>query len=181
MKKNKKYNLYDNYTTYLVLIGLSFMYLMVFALNVWAIKTFGLSGAIPLMLIFDIPSIAVIVLSYKPQAISRLLTRCTFDEEGIHCKSPRWGKLDIFWDEIRTYVVYGYSFSYASMTFLYFTSDATEYAPKKPGDATVIRKDRIAFQNRDSLWPVLTEYMPRDMKKRLDDAIRHTCNGHFKR
>ena len=81
MKKNKKYNLYDNYTTYLVLIGLSFMYLMVFALNVWAIKTFGLSGAIPLMLIFDIPSIAVIVLSYKPQAISRLLTRCTFDEE----------------------------------------------------------------------------------------------------
>lgn len=130
MKRNKKYNLYDDYTTYFVLIGLSFMYLMVFALNVWAIKTFGLSGAVPLMLVLDVPAIAVIVLSYQPQVISRLLTRCTFDEEGIHCKSPRWGKLDIFWDEIRTYGVYGYSFSYASMTFLYFTSDATEYAPK---------------------------------------------------
>lgn len=179
--KKKNYNLYDNYTTYFVLIGLSFGYLIAIVLNVWAIKTVGFSDAVPLMLVLDIPATVSIALAYKPQVFSRLLTRCTFDEQGIHCKSPRWGKFDILWDEVRTYGVYGYSFSYASMTFLYFTSDAGEYAPRKSGDAAVIRRDRIVFQNRDSLWPALTEYMPKDMIKRLDDAIRHTCNGHFKR
>lgn len=179
--KKKKYKFYDNYTTYFVLIGISFAYFMVFALNVWAIKAIGLSDAVPLMLILDIPTIVSIVMAYKPQIFSRLLTCCTFDEQGIHCKSPRWRKIDILWDEVRTYGIYGYSFSYASMTFLYFTSDADEYAPRKSGDAALIRRDRIVFQNRDSLWPPLTEYMPKDMIKRLDDAIRHTCNGHFKR
>lgn len=181
MKVEKKYSLYDNYTTYFVLIGLLFMYLMVFALNVFALTTFDASSAILLMLVLDIPTIFTIVLANKPQIISRLLTRCTFDEQGIHCKSPRWGRFVIYWDEIHTFGIYGYSFSYSSMTFLYFSSNATEYAPQKSGDATVLRRDRIVFQNRESLWAALTEHMPKDMIKRLEDAIRHERNGHFKR
>ena len=41
--------------------------------------------------------------------------------------------------------------------------------------------DRIIFQYRPSIWAALTEYMPRDMVKRLDDVIRNERGGHFQR
>ena len=37
------------------------------------------------------------------------------------------------------------------------------------------------FQYRPSIWAALTEYMPRDMVKRLDDVIRNERGGHFQR
>lgn len=42
-------------------------------------------------------------------------------------------------------------------------------------------RDRIIFQYRPSIWAALTEYMPRDMIKRLDDVIRNERGGHFRR
>ena len=103
------------------------------------------------------------------------------DVEGIHCRSPRWGRFTLWWDEIRTYGFYGYSFSYMSMPFLYFSLDPAEYAPQNGGEAARIGRDRIIFQYRPSIWAALTEYMPRDMVKRLDDVIRNERGGHFRR
>lgn len=76
---------------------------------------------------------------------------------------------------------YGYSFSYMSMPFLYFSLDPAEYAPQNGGEAARIGRDRIIFQYRPSIWAALTEYMPRDMVKRLDDVIRNERGGHFRR
>ena len=45
----------------------------------------------------------------------------------------------------------------------------------------LVKSDRIIFQYRPSIWAVLTEYMPRDMVKRLDDVIRNERGGHFRR
>lgn len=39
----------------------------------------------------------------------------------------------------------------------------------------------VTFQYRPSIWAALTEYMPRDMVKRLDDVIRNERGGHFRR
>lgn len=65
--------------------------------------------------------------------------------------------------------------------FLYFSLDPAEYAPQNGGEAARIGRDRIIFQYRPSIWAALTEYMPRDMIKRLDDVIRNERGGHFRR
>ena len=181
MRKQKWHKLYGNYITYLILVGLGLYYISLIALDIWIFHAPDLSFSIPCFLLLTCPAVLSIVLSYKPQGFSRLLTRCSFDAEGIHCRSPRWGRFTLRWDEIRTYGFYGYSFSYMSMPFLYFSLDPAEYAPQNGGEAARIGRDRIIFQYRPSIWAALTEYMPRDMIKRLDDVIRNERGGHFRR
>lgn len=149
--KRKRYKLYDNYTTYYILVGIALMYALLAALNIWIYKKCdAVSEKIALMLVLDIPGCIFLVLAYKPQVLSRFLMRCSFDAEGIHCRSPRWGCFTLRWDEIRTYGFGGNSFSYMSASFLYFSRNEVEYVPK-------------------------------DMIKRLDDVIRNERGGHFRR
>ncbi len=138
--KRKRYKLYNNYTTYFILLGLGFYYVLVIGLDIWAFcASDDVSSWIPFFLIITCPAVLTIVLAYKPQGFSRLLTRCSFDAEGIHCRSPRWGCFTLRWDEICTYGFYGYSFSYMSMPFLYFSLDPAEYAPQNGGEAAANR------------------------------------------
>ena len=104
MRDRKRYKLYDNYTTYYILVGIALMYALLAALNIWIYKKCdAVSEKIALMLVLDIPGCIFLVLAYKPQVLSRFLTRCSFDAEGIHCRSPRWGRFTLRWDELRTY------------------------------------------------------------------------------
>ena len=139
------------------------------------------SEKIALMLVLDVPGAAFFILANKPQAFSRFLTRCSFDAEGIHCRSPRWGRFTLRWDEIRTYGFGVNSFSYMSASFLYFSRNEEEYVPKNGMELLRIGRDRIIFQYRESIWAARSEYMPRDMVKRLDDVIRNERGGHFRR
>ena len=179
--KQKWHKLYGNYITYLILVGLGLYYISVIALDIWVFHAPDLSFSIPCFLILTCPAILSIGLSYKPQGFSRLLTRCSFDAEGIHCRSPRWGRFTLRWDEIRTYGFGGNSFSYKSIPVLYFSLNKAEYVPKNGMELLRIGRDRIIFQYRPSIWAALTEYMPRDMVKRLDDVIRNERGGHFQR
>lgn len=180
--KRKRYKLYDNYTTYYILVGIALMYALLAALNIWIYKKCNVvSEKIALMLVLDVPGAAFFILANKPQAFSRFLTRCSFDAEGIHCRSPRWGRFTLRWDEIRTYGFGVNSFSYMSASFLYFLRNEEEYVPKNGMELLRIGRDRIIFQYRPSIWAALTEYMPRDMVKRLDDVIRNERGGHFRR
>ena len=179
--KQKWHKLYGNYITYLILVGLGLYYISVIALDIWVFHAPDLSFSIPCFLMLTCPAILSIGLSYKPQGFSRLLTRCSFDAEGIHCRSPRWGRFTLRWDEIRTYGFGVNSFSYMSASFLYFSRNEVEYVPKNGMELLRIGRDRIIFQYRPSIWAALTEYMPRDMVKRLDDVIRNERGGHFQR
>ena len=180
--KWKRYKLYDNYTTYYILVGIALMYALLAALNIWIYRECDVvSEKIALMLVLDVPGAAFFILANKPQAFSRFLTRCSFDAEGIHCRSPRWGRFTLRWDEIRTYGFGVNSFSYMSASFLYFSRNEVEYVPKNGMELLRIGRDRIIFQYRPSIWAALTEYMPRDMVKRLDDVIRNERGGHFRR
>lgn len=179
--KRKRYKLYDNYTTYYILVGIALMYALLAALNIWIYRECNVvSEKIALMLVLDVPGAAFFILANKPQAFSRFLTRCSFDAEGIHCRSPRWGRFTLRWDEIRTYGFGVNSFSYMSASFLYFSRNE-EYVPKNGMELLRIGRDRIIFQYRPSIWAALTEYMPKDMVKRLDDVIRNERGGHFRR
>ena len=44
-----------------------------------------------------------------------------------------------------------------------------------------LRKDRLVLQFYPKIWDAVREYMPADMKKRLEDAVRHNYQGFFKR
>ena len=179
--KRKWHKLYGNYITYLILVGLGLYYISVIALDIWVFHAPDLSFSIPCFLMLTCPAVLTIVLAYKPQGFSRLLTRCSFDAEGIHCWSPRWGRFTLRWDEIRTYGFGVNSFSYMSASFLYFSRNEEEYVPKNGMELLRIGRDRIIFEYRPSIWAALTEYMPRDMIKRLDDVIRNERGGHFRR
>ena len=94
---------------------------------------------------------------------------------------PALGALYASVDEIHTYGFGGNSFSYKSIPVLYFSLNKAEYVPKNGMELLRIGRDRIIFQYRPSIWAALTEYMPRDMVKRLDDVIRNERGGHFRR
>ena len=180
--KRKWHKLYDNTATYYIFGIVMLIFGSLTALNIWIYRECNVvSEKIALMLVLDIPGCIFLILENKPQVFSRFLTRCSFDTEGIHCRSPRWGCFTLRWDEIRTYGFYGYSFSYMSMPFLYFSLDPEEYAPQNGGEAARIGRDRIIFEYRPSIWAALTEYVPKDMIKRLDDVIRNERGGHFRR
>lgn len=180
--KQKWHKLYDNYSTYYVSGAIALMYALIIALNIWIYRECDVvSEKIALMLVLDIPGCIFLILANKPQVFSRFLTRCSFDSEGIHCRSPRWGRFTLRWDEIRTYGFGVNSFSYMSASFLYFSRNEVEYVPKNGMELLRIGRDRIIFEYRPSIWAALTEYMPRDMVKRLDDVIRNERGGHFQR
>ena len=143
--KRKRYKLYDNYTTYYILVGIALMYALLAALNIWIYRECNVvSEKIALMLVLDVPGAAFFILANKPQAFSRFLTRCSFDAEGIHCRSPRWGRFTLRWDEIRTYGFGVNSFSYMSASFLYFSRNEVEYVPKNGMELLRPRPDHFS-------------------------------------
>ena len=145
--KQKWHKLYGNYSTYFILLGLGFYYVLVIGLDVWAFcASDDVSSWIPFFLIITCPAVLTIVLAYKPQGFSRLLTRCSFDAEGIHCRSPRWGRFTLRWDEIRTYGVYGYSFFlYVHAVFVLLAGPGGVCTPKwRRGGANRPRPDHFS-------------------------------------
>ena len=55
MRDRKRYKLYDNYTTYYILVGIALMYALLAALNIWIYKKCdAVSEKIALMLVLYI-------------------------------------------------------------------------------------------------------------------------------
>ena len=92
--KQKWHKLYDNTATYYIFGIVMLIFGSLTALNIWIYRECNVvSEKIALMLVLDVPGAAFFILANKPQAFSRFLTRCSFDAEGIHCRSPRGGTL----------------------------------------------------------------------------------------
>ena len=118
--KQKWHKLYDNTATYYIFGIVMLIFGSLTALNIWIYRECNVvSEKIALMLVLDVPGAAFFILANKPQAFSRFLTRCSFDAEGIHCRSPRWGHFTLRWDEIRTY---GFTDSNLNHTGIYLYS-----------------------------------------------------------
>ena len=176
----KHYGLYDNRSSFFVLGGIGILYTLTFSLCLFFIKQFvfdslSATGAvdlsiIPLLAIFLLPPFVIIpIASHKSHAIDRYLLRCTFSKEGICCFGFLWKSFFISWDDIRTYGIQGYSYSYASLVFL-FVSTKKEYYRKE--NIAKISTSRIVFQLRDDITDPLLEFMPLDMKCRLEESIK---------
>ena len=175
----KHYGLYDKSTTVFILVGITMMYVIVLGLCAFFVKQFVVDaidttgsvdlGVIPLLAIFLIPAFVVIpLLSRKSYALERYLLRCHFSEKGIYCFGLFWKPFWIPWDEIRTYGLQGYRYSYASLVFLFFSTKKEYYKNK---NIAQISPNRIVFQLRDEILPPLLEFMPSDIRLRLEEAI----------
>ena len=175
----KRYGLYDPSTTGFVLGGMGMLYVLspglcVFFVNRFVFESLAVTGAvdwavIPLLMVFLIPPFVIIpILSWKERAIGRYLLRRRFTPEGIHCGGLFWKPFLIPWEKIRTYGLQGAGYAHVSMGFLFFSTE-NEYFRKER--ITHISQSRIVFQLREEIIEPLFEFMPADMKSRLEPAI----------
>lgn len=180
----KHYGLYDNSSTCFILGGMGFLYILTLGLCSFFIKQFVFDSIvatgtpdlsiIPLMAVFLIPTFIIIPLvSRKSRALSRYLLRCSFRKEGIYCFGFLWKPFLIPWESIRTYGLQGYSYTYASLVFLFFSTKKEYY---KKESIAQISTNRIVFQLRNDIIPPLMEFMPLDIKVRLEEAIQTSTN-----
>ena len=185
----KHYGLYDNNSTFFVLGGMGMLYILTLGLCSFFIKRFvldsiAITGApdlsvIPLLAIFLLPPFVIIpIVSHKGHILKRYLLRCAFNKEGIYCYGFLWKPFFIPWDSIRTYGMQGYSYSYTSLVFLFFSIEREYY---KRENIAKISTSRIIFQLRDDIVSPLLEFMPTDMTARLESAIKNSRDIYIQR
>lgn len=185
----KHYGLYDSHSTFFVLGGMGMLYVLTLGLCTFFIKrfvfeSFAATGVvdwsvIPLLMVLMIPSFVVIpILSRKEHALDRYLLRCRFTQEGIYCFGLFWKPFIIPWESIRTYGMQGYGYSYVSMVFLFFSTEREYYKKERIAH---ISQSRIVFQLRDEIISPLLEFMPLDMRFRLEKAVRGSQNIYIQR
>lgn len=185
----KHYGLYDNSSTFFVLGGMGMLYVLTLCLCSFFIKQFVFDSIaaigspdlsiIPLLTVFILPPFVIIpIISRKSHALSRYLLRCHFSKEGIYCFGFLWKSFLIPWESIHTYGIQGYSFAYASPVFLFFSTEKEYYKKERIAQ---ISTSRIVFQLRDDIIPPMLEFMPLDIKARLEEAIKGSRDIYMQR
>ena len=181
----KRYTLYESSTTGFILGGMGMLYGLSVGLCVFFVKRFVLESlavdwvVIPLLMVFLIPPFVIIpVLSRKERVIGRYLLRCRFTPEGIHCGGLFWKPFLISWENIRTYGLQVAGYAHVSMGLLFFSTEKEYYSKERIAH---ISESRIVFQLREEIVPPLFEFMPQDMKIRLEPAIRESREVYIQR
>lgn len=185
----KRYTLYEPSTTGFILGGMGILYglsigLCTFFVKRFIIESLAATGAvdwavIPLLMVFLIPPFAIIpILSRKERVIGRYLLRCRFTQEGIHCGGLFWKSFPIPWDKIRTYGLQVAGYAHVSMGLLFFSTEREYYKKERIAH---ISGSRIVLQLREEIIPPLLEFMPQDMKSRLEPAIRESREVYIQR
>ena len=185
----KRYCLYEPSTTWFVLGGMGMLYglslgLCVFFVRRFVFESLVAAGAvdwtvIPLLMVFLLPPFVVIpILSRKERAIGRYFLRCSFTPEGIHCGGLFWKQFVIPWEKIRTYGLQGAGYAHVSMGLLFFSTEKELFKKER---IARISGSRIVLQLREEIVSPLLEFMPQDMKSRLEPAIRESREVYIQR
>ena len=185
----KRYTLYESSTTWFILGGMGMLYglslgLCTFFVKRFIIESLAATGAVdwmvlPLLMVFLIPPFVIIpILSRKERAIGRYLLRCRFTPEGIRCGGLFWKPFLISWENIRTYGLQVAGYAHVSMGLLFFSTEKEYYRKERIAH---ISESRIVFQLREEIIQSLLEFMPQDMKSRLEPAIRESREVYIQR
>ena len=185
----KRYTLYDSSTTWFILGGMGMLYglslgLCTFFVKRFIIESLAATGAVdwmvlPLLMVFLIPPFVIIpILSRKERAIGRYLLRCRFTPEGIRCGGLFWKSFLISWENIRTYGLQVAGYAHVSMGLLFFSTEREYYRKERIAH---ISGSRIVLQLREEIVSPLLEFMPQDMKIRLEPAIRESKDIYIQR
>lgn len=186
-KRRKKYRIFDAYTTYFVPIGWTIYILITIGICIFFFLRFIIAVEDPALkdpggwvciLMTLTPMTGLNIYFIKTKMFNRYFIRYQFSEVGIHCSGFTWGKFTVMWDSIHTYGFFVSAGANLYYPMVFFSQDPQEMWLKNP---LTLRRDRLLFQYRKEEWQAICEYMPADMKKRLQDAIDHQRDGFYKR
>ena len=182
-KKRKKYYAIDGSISIEMIIGWIVLTGISFGLSIFFLIHFVLRGENSgwvLVAMMIVPTAAINIYMVRNHFWSRYLLNYTFDEDGIHCGGLGWRRFIVPWSSIHTYGFADTSYATVSFCFFYFSKDPGEmYSNTK--DIAALRKDRLILQHRVDAWEAVKEYMPADMKRNLEDCLRHNREGCFRR
>lgn len=171
----KKYPIYDQYTTYFIPLMYIFLTTAVLGLCVFFVIRFLVMefdpGVFPLLLVFIGPYSYTIFESIRTGYIQRLFLRIRVDAIGLHCSGLGWKAYTITWDSVRTYAVFSQSDPQYLRTLIMFSTIKEERPPSNYVEANFVSMNRVIFLYRSDVWEVLDKHMPQDIKKKLNYAL----------
>ena len=183
LSPKKKYGAIARGMSLFVVVGLAFIHILCLVFSIYFYIHFVLNGdkrgwvLIVLSLACFIPAdIATI----RVHLYGRLFIKYQFYKDGIHCSGLGWGTFTVPWDSIRTYGYADNSYPTVSFQFFFFSQDPCENM-KDIRSLLILRKDRLILQYRKDAWEAVIESMPIDMKRNLEDCLRHNRGGFFRR
>ena len=181
--KKKRYGAIDRGMSLFFVVGMAFGHFLAIGLSAYFIIHFVMNGEpsgwvlIPILLG---PFIYADVDLIRKHLLGRFFINYQFCADGIHCSGLGWGRFIIPWSSIHTYGYADTSYPTVSFRFFYFSKDPGEmYSSTK--NIAALRKDRLILQHRTDAWEAVKEYMPADMKRNLEDCLRHNRGGCFRR
>ena len=182
---DRKYPIYDQYTTYFTLLVFIILTTSVLGLCVFFMIRFLVMDfdplVFPLLLVFLGPYSYTIFESIRTGYIQRLLLRIRIDAVGLHCSGLGWKTHTITWDSVRTYAVFSQSDPQYLRTIIMFSTVKQEHYPSNYVEANFVSMNRAIFQYRSDVWDVLNKHMPQDIKKKINYALNEKKSCFHKR
>lgn len=181
--KNNSYFLYGNKNVHDIIIG----FFIVFSANIYGIvmtirkanlENWSVDSIVALLLLLA-PFLVIPYIIWKYRIMARYLMRCRFDYVGIRCFYPLWGRFSLNWEDVRTYGLINSSAGYKSMVLVFLSTDPHEMYDRQK--IYEISKKRLVFEYRPGFWEAFVEFMPNDIRKRLDESMSSGRGCYVKR
>ncbi len=183
MDKPKKYYLYSMYESTLILFGWGVVFIALLVYIFIKMHDAGYSSEdigmllLPLFGLWVVLSISMV----RSGLAYRLLLQIGFDNSGIHYYILGFPISTMYWADIHTFGICGYSVSYIQRELILFSTNKQEFAPKNIQDANRVSKDRIIIQYRKDAWQAMQQYLPADIRNKLSCAIEKKQDCFHKR
>ncbi len=179
----KKYGAIDHGLSLFIILGLAFFHILTIGIFVFCFVHFimnGDPGGWAIIILFLIMWIITDSMLIRQHSFGRYFLNYKFHDDGIHCGGLGWGRFIVPWESIRTYGYADNSYPTVSFQFFFFSQDPCENM-KDIRSLLILRKDRLILQYRKDAWEAVIESMPIDMKRNLEDCLRHNRGGFFRR
>ena len=171
--------LYNKKDTYMVIGGIVFYHLLVFALCVFWFYKFIIvefsATVIALLLFFFLMTILCDYLLARVQGFSRFFSKCKIDSDGLHCYYCLKKKWDISWRDISIYGIHGFDSNSLYIT-LYFTKAATLHKQ----DIFKLCDSLISFQLNEKRWGKIKNYIPSDICTNIQRSLHEKRDYFFR-
>lgn len=173
--------LYNKKDSIIVVGGLVIFHVLIcllclFWINKFAIQDYNPSVYLLLLMFISITVICDMSL-YRIQGFRRFLVKCRITNQGIHCTLLGLKKWEIKWNEICIFGTLGYSNTNDRGVFFLSTDSGEKYNREKCAE---VNAKRIVFEANPQIWKAVSEYMPDNIKYKLQKAMQERCNTFYK-
>jgi hypothetical protein len=176
--------LYNKKDTFIVVFGVAFFHILDILLCIFCIQKFIIVAKNPNgYLLFGMLVLLVVIFDIalaKVHGFRRFLIRCNVDYDGINCSFLGIKKWTLLWKDICIYGICGLSATskYALYGIVFLSTNVSEKYGKDT--CSLITPRRIVFQIEQKRWDVISIYMPKQMKDRLDNAIVNNRDCYYR-